>query len=157
MALGNVPEDLSIGGRHGRMIVGPSAFQCATGGRTTIDLTGNPCATGGSHVIQLVDGEVSRVIATRMDGVAVPGPRPARRGEMRVCNRGGGMNITIQASMPVRIRTIDGQEQIAYRTSEMDEGRLYTVEWNGEHYALRKSGQNVEVFKFKPGGDGDGD
>lgn len=137
------------------MLPGTSAFQCATGGRTTLDLAGNPHATGGSHVIQLVDGEVSRVIATRMDEVAVPGPRPARRGELRACNQGSGMNITIQASMPVRIRTVGGQEQIAYRTSEMDEGRLYTVEWNGEHYALRKSSPNVEVFKFKPDGDGD--
>lgn len=137
------------------MLSGPSALQCATGGRTTIGLAGNPCATGGSHVIQLVDGEVSRVIATRMDGVAVPGPRPARRGELRACNQGSGMNITIRARMPVRIRTVGGQEQIVYRTSEMDEGRLYTVEWNGEHYALRKSSPNVEVFKFKPGGDGD--
>ena len=63
----------------------------------------------------------------------------------------------MQARRPVRTRTAGGQEQIVYRTSEMDGGRLYAAELDGEHYALRKSGPNVEVFKFRPDNDVGGD
>ena len=156
MALEGPPKDQPAGGQQEPTLFGTNPFQSSTGSRLTLDLTDNPCATGGTHVIQIIGGEVSRVIAAR-EGVAVPGPRPTRGGEMRACNHGGGPSIAVQARRPVFIRTVDGQEQIVYRTSEMDECRLYTVEWNGEPYALRKSDRDVEVFKFRPDGDGDGD
>ena len=121
MALEGQPKDLSVRREvHGRILLGPSAFQSATGERRAFDLTGNPCATGGTHVIQIVDGEVDRVIATRAEGVAALGPRPTRRGELRACNQGGGINITMQAPRPVHTRTVDGQEQIVYRMSKVD-------------------------------------
>lgn len=47
---------------------------------------------------------------------------------------------------PVYIR--DGQ--LAYRTSEMEQDRLYKIGWNGEDYALKKTGRGVEIFRFHP-------
>ncbi len=51
---------------------------------------------------------------------------------------------------PVYVETVDGQERIVYKTSEMEMDRLYPVEWNGVKYALRKTEQSVEFFKFYP-------
>lgn len=112
-------------------------------------LTRSPCRTGGDYVIQIVDGEVSRTIAATAEAVVAPTARPLRRGQLRAFNRAGGGGLTMKARRPVRTRTASGQEEIAYRTAEMDEGRLYPVEWNGEHYALRKLGGDVEIFKFR--------
>lgn len=134
--------------------LGASMLQISTGGRT-IHLTSNPCATGGGCIIQLVDGRVSRVVTLRAGAGMVPGPRPARRGGLRACNQSNGTDLTVRTRRPVFTRKGDGGDEIVYRTSEMDEGKLYTIEWDGDHYALRKSGRNVEIFKFRPDGDGD--
>ena len=145
------------GGQLEPCILGAGALQCTTGGGHTFSPTGIPVATGGTHVIQIVDGGVSRAIATRTEPGMPPPQRPARRGEMRAWNHGDGFgaDIVVRARRPVYTRTVDGQEQIVYRSSEMDEGKLYAVEWNGDHYALRKSSPNVEIFRFRPYGDGD--
>lgn len=146
----------SAEGEQRHIFLGASEFQSPTAGGHPIVLTRNPCATGGSHVLQLVDGKVCRVIATRTGAGTPPGPRPSRRGEMRAYSVGGtGMGIVMRARRPVCTRTVDGREQIVYRTREMDENRLYDVEWNGDHYALRKFGGNVEIFKFRPDCDDD--
>lgn len=146
----------SAEGEQRHIFLGASEFQSPTVGGHPIVLTRNPCATGGSHVLQLVDGKVDRVIATRTWAGTLPGPSPSRRGEMRACNLGNtGMGIVMRARRPVCTRTVDGREQIVYRTREMDENRLYAVEWNGDHYALRKFGRNVEIFKFRPDCDDD--
>ncbi len=50
----------------------------------------------------------------------------------------------------VYVEKIGGQEQLVYRTSEMEMDKLYPVEWDGEKYALRKTKQSVEIFKFYP-------
>ena len=141
-------------GRQGHAL-GASAFQSPTGRGCPVVLTVSPLSTGGSHVMQVVDGKVVRTIAPMVGAGAVPGPRPARRGEMRVCNHSAGMGIALRARGPVHTRTVDGREQVVYRSREMDEGRLYAVEWNGGHYALRKSGPDVEIFKFRPDGGGE--
>lgn len=175
-----MPMDPPEEGRQGHILPGPCPFPSAAGGRPAFDLAWNPCATGGTHTIRIVDGRVDRVVATRAEGAAPSGSRPAGRTEMRACNEDGGARIAArrpntrpscgpsacnedggtriaaQVRSPVRTRTEGGQEQIVYRTSEMDEGRLYAAELNGEHYALRKSGPNVEVFKFRPDGAGGG-
>lgn len=150
-------EGLPAEGGPWRIILGESAFQSPTGSGRLVVLTKNPHSTAGSHVIQIVDGRVVRTIAPMTGAGAVPGPRPAKLGGMRVCNRSAGMYIALQARRPVCTRMVDGREQIVYRTQDMDEGRLYAVEWNGEHYALRKSGRNVEIFKFRPDGGDDED
>lgn len=85
----------------------------------------------------------------------VSGPRPARRGGLRACNQSIDTDLTVRTRRPVFTRKGDDGDEIVYRTSEMDEGKLYTIEWNGDHYALRKSGRNVEIFKFRPDGDDD--
>ena len=146
------PMDPPKEGRQGHILLGPDPFPSATCGRLAFDLAWNPCATGGTHTIRIVDGKVDRVIATRAEGAAPSGSRPAGRTEMRACNEDGGARITVQVRSPVCTRTEGGQEQIVYRESEMDEGKLYAAELNGGHYALRKSGPNVEVFKFRPDG-----
>lgn len=150
-------EGLPAEGRLGCIILGESAFQSPTGSGQPVVLTRNPHSTGGSHVIQIVDGRVVRTIAPMAGAGAVPGPRPAKLGGMRVCNRSAGMDIALQARRPVCTRMVDGREQIVYRTQDMDEGKLYAVKWNSEHYALRKSGRNVEIFKFRPDGRDDED
>lgn len=116
-----------------------------------------PIATGGTHVIQLVGGEVSRSIATRTDAGMAAGPQPAERREMRATsyNDSIGIELAMRDCRPVYTRMVDGREEIAYKSSEMDEGKIYTVEWNGDHYALRKSGAGVEIFKFRPNDNGD--
>ena len=141
--------------QQGRIILGECALQTPTGIGLRIVQTRNPHSTGSSHVIQVVDGRVARTIAPMAGDGAVPGPRPARRGELRVCNHSAGMGIALRARGPVHTRTVDGREQVVYRSREMDEGRLYAVEWNGGHYALRKSGPDVEIFKFRPDGSGE--
>ena len=161
MAAPASPSVVSVEGRpeEGRQghALGASAFQSPTDCGCPVVLTVNPLSTGGSHVMQVVDGKVIRTIAPMVGAGAVPGPRPARRGEMRVCNHSAGMGIALRARGPVHTRTVDGKEQVLYRSREMDEGRLYAVEWNGGHYALRKSGPYVEIFKFRPDGGDDGD
>ena len=136
--------------QQGRIILGECALQTPTGIGLRIVPTRNPHSTGSSHVIQVVDGRVARTIAPMAGDDAVPGPRPARRGELRVCSCGAGMGIALRARGPVYTRTAGGREEVVYRSQEMDEGRLYAVEWNGGHYALRKSGPDVEIFKFRP-------
>lgn len=41
-------------------------------------------------------------------------------------------------------------EQLVYRTSVMELNELYPIRWKDEDYALRKTEQNVEIFKFYP-------
>ena len=132
-------------------ILGTNALDVPSGGEHNLSLTRTPVATGGTHVIQLVDGEVSRAIAVRTEAGMAREGRPARRGELRAWNHndGIGIEIAMQAHRPVYTRTVDGREEIVYKSSEMDEGKIYTVEWDGEHYALRRSGPNVEIFKFR--------
>ena len=109
---------------------------------------------GGDYATQIVDGKAGKSIPARAEAREA---QPARRGETRASDRGGGAGITMQDHGPVRTRTVGGREEIVYKTSEMEEGRLYAVEWNGGHYALRKSGQNVEIFKFRADDGGDQD
>ncbi len=151
------PMDPPAEGRQGHIFLGPGPFPSAARGRLAFDPAGNPCATGGTHAMRIADGKVDRVIATGPEGAALSGSRPAGRTVMRACNQDGGAGIAVRARRPVRTRTVGGQEQIVYRTSEMDGGRLCAAELDGEHYALRKSGPNVEVFKFMPDGDVGGD
>ena len=141
--------------QQGRIILGECALQTPTGIGLRIVPTRNPHITGSSHVIQVVDGRVVRTIAPMAGDGAVLGPRPARRGELRACNCGVGMGIALRARGPVYTRTAGGREEVVYRPQEMDEGRLYAVGWNGGHYALRKSGPDVEIFKFRPDGGGE--
>ncbi|CAI9831395.1 MAG: hypothetical protein MPI95_00020 [Nitrosopumilus sp.] len=51
---------------------------------------------------------------------------------------------------PVRVVRRGDEEQIVYRTSDMEMGKLYKVMWCGEGYALRKTETEVEFFKFYP-------
>ena len=106
-------------------------------------------------MIEIVDGEVSRTVPAGAEARAAHEAQPARREGMLAFNRGGGAGLTMQAHRPVRTRMVGGREEIVYKTSEMEEGRLYDVEWNGGHYALRKSGRNVEIFKFRADDGGD--
>lgn len=55
---------------------------------------------------------------------------------MLAFNRGGGAGLVVRACRSVRTCTAGGREEIVYRASEMEEGRLYAVEWNGGRYAL---------------------
>lgn len=137
-------------------VLGAGMLQCSTAG-LPLSLPKIPCSTGGDYVIQLVDGKVSQSIPARAEAREAHEARPARRGEMRAFNRGSGAGLTMHDHRPVRTRTVGGQEEIVYKTSEMEEGRLYAVEWNEGHYALRKSGQNVEIFKFRADDGGDQD
>ena len=129
-------------------------LQCSTAG-LPLSLPKSPCGTGGDYVIQIVDGEVRQTIPVGAEAREVHEARPTRRGAMLAFNWGSGEGLTMQARRPVRIRTVGGREEIVYRTSEMEEGRLYAVEWNGGHYALRKSGRNVEILKFRADDGGD--
>ena len=106
-------------------------------------------------MIQIVDGKVSQTVPAGAEARAAHEAQPARRRGMLAFNKGGGAGLTMQAHRPVRTRTVGGREEIVYKTSEMEEGRLYAVEWNGGHYALRKSGRNVEILKFRADGSGD--
>lgn len=143
-------------GRQGH-VLGASPLQGPTGCGYSVALAVNPLCTGGVHVMQVVDGRVARTIAPMAGAGAVPGPRPARRGGMRVCSHSAGTGIAMLAPGPVYARTVDGREQVVYRPQEMDEGRLCAVEWNGGHYAPRKSCRNVEIFKLWPDGGDDED
>lgn len=135
-------------------VLGAGPLRRSTAGLLFSLTRGSPRSTGGDYVIQIVDGRVSRTIATGAAACVAPAARPARRGELRAFNRGSDAWITVAAHRPVRTRTVDGQEEIVYMASEMDEGRLYPVEWNGEHYALQKSGGRVGIFKFRADGGG---
>ena len=53
---------------------------------------------------------------------------------------------------PVRVEADGGEETLRYRAADMVEGRLYRVTWYGERYALRRSGDGVEILKFYPDG-----
>lgn len=51
---------------------------------------------------------------------------------------------------PVYVTVQDGEEQLMYSTSRMEINKLYEVEWNGENFALQKTKNGVEIFKFYP-------
>lgn len=53
---------------------------------------------------------------------------------------------------PVFVEVVDGEEHLIYHTSKMDLGKLYQVKWKNEHYALRKTEHDVEIFRFYPEG-----
>ena len=137
-------------------VLGAGMPQCPTAG-LPLSPPNIPCSTGGDYATQIVDGKADKSIPARAEAREAHEAQPARRGEMRASDRGGGAGITMQDHGPVCTRTVGGREEIVYKTSEMEEGRLYAVEWNGGHYALRKSGQNVEIFKFRADDGGDQD
>ena len=153
-----VATEGSLAGRPPGMwqghVLGASAFQRSTAG-LSLSLPKSPCGTGGDYAIQLVDGKAGRIVPMGAEARAAHEAQPARRRGMLAFNNGGGAGLTMQAHRPVRTRTVGGREEIVYKTSEMEEGRLYAVEWNGGHYALRKAGRNVEILKFRADDSGD--
>ncbi len=62
--------------------------------------------------------------------------------------------FTVEIPPPVRVITVNGEEQLNYRPAEMAENKIYPVKWNGENHALRKSGEKVELLVFHPLDDG---
>ena len=82
-------------------------------------------------------------------------------GEKGICDTGPTTTPTytptdtlaIKIPAPVSVINVCGEEQISYRPAEMAQNELYPVEWNGKNYALRKSGEKIELFKFYPASD----
>ena len=60
-----------------------------------------------------------------------------------------GRSLAIQK--PVYVTKVDGEEHLVYKSSLMEEGKLYEVVWNSKQYALLKTGSGVEIMKFHPG------
>ncbi len=58
--------------------------------------------------------------------------------------------LTVDVPSPVRVINVGGEEHLNYRPAEMVENEIYPVKWNGENRALRKSGENVELYEFIP-------
>ena len=58
---------------------------------------------------------------------------------------------------PVRVIKENGAEEIRYKSSAMELGRIYQVVWNGKMYGLRKTESEVEILRFYPDECGRGD
>jgi len=51
---------------------------------------------------------------------------------------------------PVKVEKIDGDEQIIYKTEDLELDKLYPIEYNGEHWAVKRTKDNIEFLKFRP-------
>lgn len=60
------------------------------------------------------------------------------------------LNLELDLRIPVHVEKVDGKEQIVYRPSLMDQDKPYYVLWDGDYYALKKTNEGVEFFKFHP-------
>ncbi len=60
-------------------------------------------------------------------------------------------SISVQLPRPVYVEKDDAEkERIIYKSSAMELGKLYEIEYKGERWALRRNEREVEFMKFHP-------
>ena len=59
---------------------------------------------------------------------------------------------------PVRVtKGADGKEELRYTSSAMEIGKIYPVVWNGIQYGLMKTASDVQIMRFYPNTNEQGD
>ncbi len=96
---------------------------------------------------QSTQNPVCRVRIDGEDGICDPRPVSAP-------THTPASTSAVNVPAPVSVTNVDGVEQISYYSAKMVENKIYPVEWNGRKYALRKSGDKVELLELDPADDG---